>query len=1363
MRTKNTALATAIAISLATGGFVASNDAAWADTSTRTLQTVIDRTPADDGYIYIRAGETINVSLLGLNQTGIVDTLGEQYGAILFGAINTQKGEIFAGSDTPGERFQDVAPLRGDFSMVPPDKKPFNNLKYVRMVQGLGRAYIFYPPNINTPPIMDRTDDENREYDECCFLPCGEKIPEGVLNCPTEQERQDIVLDFVEDSVKVTLQERFANTVGGVEYKVIQSLEKKIRILPAIPRVSKLEIVDFQTGPRDNLKRGERQVAEEVAVDEVAVDNDVCLIDGKAVHAKNHGIRARMTAGVEGAKVTIWALKEIGAADRDLNDPNNCLGNRGLAKEDTANGRIVLKLVAVGSRTEYKRFPAVDMLNGEAQVVFPADVTMAGNYYLEAELYLAVNGDVDPNSDMALPNLTDNVDMFTADMMQIVDTGKPRKLKLGSTKKVISDDANPPQNTPFNPGAAWNAATQVTVKALDEYGNETVLPAGQATKVKVVDETNVLNSGSLNMDFAVDVNRRTAADYIGDNQGDVLRLGEASLIATIDGNPSIAASDPLKIKVVAKNLVAAPYVGSPIAGDTAYGDPAGVPAADAAYPSANRYLPNTVNVVKDIQAGNQIKAFSVGVDGGRTNGIPDGMFDFYHSPVDGAILPNLVDGANSDDDFVSRNSTTTMVIKTPAGEEVEAGVAQPVLDAAGNVVEIVQADGTRGQGARIDTLFTKPVPGGMGKYFVIGDKTGQYGETLVYLPGDIKPSAASKAKILNAHGFEDVVLGKDGKPVLDENGNPVIALDAQLDYPEPDGTHQLMIPQKAVKLGDEYGNPVSSAAAGTFTPGTSNGQPAIVTVNEYGEPVSLGARRAIRQAAGNLVPGGDAGNGNTNAYLLSYNSEEFAGTDRVSFGFTSPGVKPRTVEITIPQKPELTTVKTEVEQTTLPVNSEIAITIRTLDQHGLPIDGLGNTTVSFTGNILKTATVWRMEDERRDLVTGNLLGIDPLSSGDVVRPGGGDQQVLVMNIGNKEGEFTINFNSPELPAGSPAQSITFKAVAVYTPPQVCSTTAPDLCKDEESCTSAGGEWADNKCAFTAVDPSTKEACEDQGGVFATNKCFPVVGKDGKPSGLVSGLEAASSVDGGQYGDEPAKENAGFFGGVMITGTQGTGDRKTDKFENNASTLLGDNVQLSGVIKVEDIDKGKKADIVVGGFHIYQGYPDGFTWYMMVNCSGNDFVTIPSCPSFGWQIKMWPYDPMGFPILSELEPLKSMTFNGVPGDGKDEYVTVDMFKGNFSLPADPAMQIYFGYIVTEGDNRGKVVYSGKPIEVKIEAKAAKDTAKDTEKDAKDTEKDAKDTKTDAKDTKADAKDTKADAKDTKADAKDTKADAKDTGK
>jgi hypothetical protein len=1307
MRTKNTALATAIAISLATGGFVASNDAAWADTSTRTLQTVIDRTPADDGYIYIRAGETINVSLLGLNQTGIVDTLGEQYGAILFGAINTQKGEIFAGSDTPGERFQDAAPVRGDFSMAPPDKKPFNNLKYVRMVQGLGRAYIFYPANINTPPIMDRTDDENREYDECCFLPCGEKIPAGVLNCPTEEERQDIVLDFVEDSVKVTLQERFANTVGGVEYKVIQSLDKKIRILPAIPRVSKLEIVDFETGPRDNLKRGERQAAE-------AADDDVCLIDGKPVHAKNHGIKAQMTAGVEGAKVTIWALKEIGATERDLNNPNNCFGNRGLAKEEAANGRLVLKMVAVAGRTEYLRLPAVDMLNGEAQVVLPAEITKAGKYYLEVELYLAVNGDVDTESDMALPNLTDNVDMFTADVLEVVTTGKPKKLMLTSVKKVISDDANPPQNTPFNAGAAKNAGTGITAMVLDEYGNVTPLPQGAATKVKVVDEANVLNSGTLNLDFAVG-GMMAATDVLGDLQGDVLRLGDASLVASFEGNPSIAASEPLKIKVVAKNLVAAPYVGSPLPGDTAYGDVLGVLAADG----VNRYLPNTVNVVKDIQAGVQVKAFSVGVDGGRTNGIPNGLFDFYRSPVDNAILPNLVDGVNSDDDFVSRNSTTTLVIKTPAGEEIEAGLAQPVLDAAGNVVEIVQADGTRGQGARVDTLFTKPVVPGAGKSFIIADKAGQYGETIVNLPGDIKPSAASKARILNAHGYETVVLGKDGKPVLDENGNPIIKLDAQLDYPEPDGTHQIMIPQDAVKLGDEYGNPVTSAAAGTFTPGTSNGQPSIITLNDYGEPVSItGMKRVIRQAAGNLVPGGDAGNGNTNAYLLSYNSEEFAGTDRVSFGFTSPGVKPRTVEITIPQKPQLTEVKTEVEQTTLPVNSEIAITIRSLDQHGLAIDGLGNTTVSFTGTILKTATVWRMEDERRDLATGNLTGIDPLSSGDVVRPGGGDQQVLIMNVGNKEGEFTITFNSPELPADSPAQSITFKAVAVYTPPAVCSANAPDLCKDEESCTSARGTWADNKCTFPPVDPATKEACEDQGGVYAVNKCFPVVGTDGT-DGKVAGLEAASSVDGGQYGGNDApEENAAFYGGLMITGTHDPAGstRKTDEFKNNESTLLGDDVQVSGVIKIEDADKGKKADIVVGGFHIYPDYPTGYAWYMMVGCEGNDFVTVASCPSFGWQIKMWPYDKMGFPILSELEALKSVTLDGVPNDGKDQYVTVDMFKGNFSLTADPAMQIYFGYIVTEGDNRGKVVYSGKPIEVTIKATEDK---KDTDK--KDTKK------------------------------------------
>ncbi len=239
------------------------------------------------------------------------------------------------------------------------------------------------------------------------------------------------------------------------------------------------------------------------------------------------------------------------------------------------------------------------------------------NWLMMLFMVLCLKNVVADSTSSNLPK-TVNVTVNVTTVGDVKSIGIPRKLKLESVKNIISDDANPPQNTPYNLGAAWNAATQIKVYVLDESGNKIILPAGQLSKVKVFDENGVLDTASLVLDFAKDSKRRWAVDWMGDRfGGDVLKLGEASLIATIEGDTTIAASDPLKIKVVDQNLVARPYAGSAVPGDVAYGDKiAGIPAADAPYPSPNRYFPNTTNVIKDIPVGTLFKAFSIAVDGG---------------------------------------------------------------------------------------------------------------------------------------------------------------------------------------------------------------------------------------------------------------------------------------------------------------------------------------------------------------------------------------------------------------------------------------------------------------------------------------------------------------------------------------------------------------------------------------------------------------------------------------------------------------------------------------------------------------------------------------------------------------------------
>lgn len=167
MNMKKTALATAIALTMAGGG------SAWAETTTVKGQFIADK-------LVVGGGETINLSLLGLDTKGEVDRFGESQGATIMAVVESDKGQILGGSRSPT---LDPDPKDGYFT---------SDVKYVRLTQGVGRVSIYYPEE-----IVDREE--------------------------------------TKDTVTVYLQERVPTGEGGVDFVQIgHALDKTITIKPGV-------------------------------------------------------------------------------------------------------------------------------------------------------------------------------------------------------------------------------------------------------------------------------------------------------------------------------------------------------------------------------------------------------------------------------------------------------------------------------------------------------------------------------------------------------------------------------------------------------------------------------------------------------------------------------------------------------------------------------------------------------------------------------------------------------------------------------------------------------------------------------------------------------------------------------------------------------------------------------------------------------------------------------------------------------------------------------------------------------------------------------------------------------------------------
>lgn len=810
------------------------------------------------------------------------------------------------------------------------------------------------------------------------------------------------------DTITVTLQERFLNAQGGIVFNTIKSVKKTVAISPAAISATRLDIAGFKPAAAD--ARGVAMGA----VDTATTCSTTSTITG-----------SQATAGVGGGQLAVFA----------------CLP--GLDVDQNANGQLTITLTSkstqdkvspVGTESAATYTFTAPLSKGKAIVTLPSTITKVGSYYVSAKL------DTLPNVSSVAADLTD--------VLKVVDTGRVKKLGLASDKGVISNSVE------TSPASGTNAAATVTLSLLDDYGNVTtgaLEPSAPNYNVDLNDANGIVSSTGVTLSYP---SATTAT--LGSAKGQLLKLGETSLVASVKGNTAITASDALKVKVVTQSLI------------------------------ANAYAARTEPFI----AGNEYPVFSVAVDGVLSPSVlADGV---YQGTAD---TPNTVM-----DTAVSANSSVTMNIKNlTSSETVSVNLAQ-------------------GQ-AKLLALFKTAT---YGTKYKISDAAGAFGETIIDVANFmVKPAAASVAQLQNAHNIQVNSVA----PALSSDGKQYVTT----------------LPAASVKIFDSYGNAVSS-----------NG--AVVALQSDSGTFSVTSTNGVVSGA-NLAPFGTGNIG------ISYNAVDvgttkaFVGADPLTLNFTKPGIGSVKVDSTIPAQPVLKTIVANIEQTTIPVNGEVAVTVETYDQNGKPIAnsvfGLQNVTLSFSGTLKPT-------------VVDNDTSVS-LSSGAALSSSTSSRKVLIVKAGATTGDFTLTFTNPDKTVTvDKAFKVTTGLIAQ------CAPASVSACTTQTDCEKNGGLFTPATAA-AGTTPAVAASCQAVPAIASsTDKTVAAVDKNGAAVTVTTSFSGGISVDSASF-------------------------KQSDTVNKYATTP----VKLVGIITPDAAHVGKVAEIIIAA--AFTDPSAGITtplWFMM---------------------------------------------------------------------------------------------------------------------------------------------------------------------
>ena len=246
-------------------------------------------------------------------------------------------------------------------------------------------------------------------------------------------------------------------------------------------------------------------------------------ISGGSMTAGNGGVQIRITAyNAPSADQSGDGVIDSEDATVNLTDSGEVTLN--FYKVSASSGKADLSGAAEYSLTG-------TMENGVALITLPDSMTSAGTYWL-----MATMGNIDSVDNPMSLTASDVRDSFT------ITPRTANKLALSSDKAIISDDGTVASNV------------EVYTYLVDKYGNKVAAPAG-GFSFKLTDSNVVLSDKA---GLSITAGNTYAATNIGGVGDAAAKTGTASYVAApTDAGSAILDSDPLTIKVVTKNMVAA--------------------------------------------------------------------------------------------------------------------------------------------------------------------------------------------------------------------------------------------------------------------------------------------------------------------------------------------------------------------------------------------------------------------------------------------------------------------------------------------------------------------------------------------------------------------------------------------------------------------------------------------------------------------------------------------------------------------------------------------------------------------------------------------------------------------------------------
>ncbi|HHB92238.1 MAG TPA: hypothetical protein ENK59_03380 [Thioploca sp.] len=525
--------------------------------------------------------------------------------------------------------------------------------------------------------------------------------------------------------------------------------------------------------------------------------------------------------------------------------------------------------------------------------------------------------------------------------------------------------------------------------------------------------------------------------------------------------------------------------------------------------------------------------------------------------------------------------------------------------------------------------------------YLLGDALGNFGQIIVNVAetdpirtargiteAGILPAAATVVELQNAHGTKRDTVNPG--PISNEE------------------KFETSLYEASFKMFDEYGNsvtgvqPLEEDDTGTFRISSANAAQVIHPTRGYGIPGRVEA----------------TGQGEVAKVIYDTDGEgAFAGEDTIQVTFTKPGlgVDGLAVKTTVPKPHTQATIKSYIENNTLPVNSVVAMTVELTDETGSPFSGATEAFVTFeinsdTSGFTEGATIvtpqvseiyWEDVQDRPEIkckeaggifddstaktngslfigtckevrevgVTNNtnlnFTPVDPVerSKARVTPP---SSKVFAINAGATEGQFSLTFYNSGDPEGE-------KETRVFTVSKKLIDTT-----DEPTCNTNGDLWSADSEKCTVLPKSN----------------------------TATGVDASGN---------PITTNASFKGGVQV-GAVGIN-------QSDVISIVGDlpvNVIFAGSVTFDEDDIGKTVDLVSAVIYNLAFPLSGSLYYDL---------TGPN------KLDIWDGSPA------------SLSAYGEPVEIKADALTVTMPLYNGPFTADDVVpgtiKVYLGYRLSDG--------------------------------------------------------------------------------